>query len=98
MSSRELAAALLGVLGVFLLGQSISFTLSTIAYQRFESDQLFGRPYWLQILLIAIFLIWQFTFGATLIVLRNRIAAALCAEPSQPGAAIGVSDLQAALF
>ena len=98
MSSRELAAALLGVLGVLLLGQSISSTLSAIAYQRFESDQLLQRSYWLQIVLIAIFLTWQFTLGATLILARNRIAALLCPPPSQPGASIGVSELQAALF
>jgi hypothetical protein len=100
LSSRELAAALLGVLGIYLLGQSITFTLSFILYHQPDSDQLLQPRwwYWVRILMIAIFFAWQFTFGAALVLLRNRIAALLCPEPSQPGAPIGVSDVQAALF
>jgi hypothetical protein len=46
-----------------------------------------------------IFFAWQFAFGATLVLLRNRIAALLFPEPSQgPTAPIAVSDLQVALF
>jgi hypothetical protein len=98
MSSRELAAALLAVMGIFLLGQSVSYTLLFISNYPPGSDQPFHRPYWVQIILRAIFFLWQFAFGAALLLLRNRIAALLCPEPAQPGAPISVSDLQAALF
>jgi hypothetical protein len=100
MSSRELAAAMLGVVGVYLLGESISYTLGWILFNPPDSNQILQlqRPYWVQLLMVAIFFAWLLVFGAALVLYRNRIATLLYSEPSQPGAAIGVSDLQTAAF
>lgn len=100
MSSRELAAALLGVFGIYLLATCVPSTLTFILYHRPDPDQILQPRswYWARVLLIAIFFAWQFAFGATLILLRKRIAAVLLPEPSQPRAQIDVSDLQTALF
>jgi hypothetical protein len=100
MSSRELAAALLGVVGVYLLGESISYTLAWILFNPPDSNQMLQlqRAYWVQLVMVAIFFAWLLAFGAALVLYRNRIAASLYPEPSQSGATIGVSDLQAAAF
>src|SRR5262245_34033027 len=99
MSSRELAAALFGVLGIWVLGASISSALALILAYRTNAATIapLYPPFW-SLILIAMRYGWDVTFGATLLLLRNRIAAHLFPEPSQPGAPIGVSDLQVALF
>jgi hypothetical protein len=100
LSSRELAAALLGVVGVYLLGEPISYTLTWILFNPPDSNQILQlqRPYWLQLLMVAVFFAWLLAFGAALVLNRNRIASLLYPEPSQPRTRIGVADLQTAAF
>lgn len=53
MSAREFAAALLAVMGILFLGQSISYTLMFLSKDPIGSGQLFDRPYWVQVVIRA---------------------------------------------
>jgi len=97
MTSRDLAAALFAVLGIYFLGELIPET-GLIVFEIFDPDAFLQRPHWVQGLLLAAISILQLALGASLILLRNRIAMRLFPDTPSAGTPIGLTDLQAAAF
>jgi len=95
MSARDLASALVAVLGIYFLGDSIR-GYGFVVFHSFD-EAVFPPSHWAH-LFTAAFASVEIAFGAALVLLRNRIALRLFPDPSSIGAPIDLTDLQAAAF
>jgi hypothetical protein len=100
MTSRALAAVLLGVLGVFLLGGAIADVGATVFYLTLDStEEWLRQSHTDQALATAVLVLLKVGFALCLLLLRARIATALCPHESAVGPAIiEPQDLQAMLI
>jgi hypothetical protein len=100
MTSRALAMVLLGVLGVYFLGSAITEVGTAVFFLNLDStEEWLQQSHRDQALTTAVWVILQVGLAVCLLLLRTRIASALCAnEPDGGPGAIEPKDLQAALF
>ena len=99
MTPRELTAVLLAVLGIYVLGHSITQVGTTVFFLTLDSsEEVLRRSHTDQGLLTAAFFVLEAGFGAIVLAVRHRIAARLFPETSLPRSTIELSDLQAAAF
>jgi len=97
MAPRDLTAALLAVLGVYVLGDSITQVGTTAFFLTLDSsDEVLRQSHTDQGLLTAAFFALQVAFGVCVLTLRHRIAARLFPQNTPPSPGIELSDLQAA--
>jgi hypothetical protein len=99
MSARELTAALLAFLGVYVLWSSMNGSEEIAFYLLRSPERILEPSTRVQgVLAVVYFFLLNIAFGAALILLRNRIATRLFPETPAAGTTIGVSELQAAAF
>lgn len=100
MTPRETATLVLGVLGIYLLGDSIAEVGSAAFYMMLDpADEALAEMYENQGVATAIWGALKVSFGAGLIVLRQPLASRLAPAPGEAPSPSSVSTgLQSALF
>jgi hypothetical protein len=100
MTSRALATVLLGVLGVYFVGRAITEVGTGVFFLTLDSsEEWLQQSHRDQALVTGVWVVLQVGVALCLLLLRSRIAAALCPRETEVGPrAFEPADLQATLF
>jgi hypothetical protein len=100
VNSHRLASVLLGILGIYLIGQTITEVATVVFYATLDSsDETLAEIHRNQVVISIFWAIFKFGFGVTLLVFRSRLGLFVArTAANESNQVLESSGVQSALF